>query len=320
MLVRHPIGGIAPARCTVRCFAARFVTAAMMYEASARLSASGHRPWIAARQVPSPDVAARSGRLRWTVVLAFYNEAGDIAPTLRQLALQSRPFRLVLVDNGSTDDSVAVCHAALRDTGVDYVILHEDRIAGQTAALACGLATVDTEFVATCDADTYYPSSYLRDAELLFDRGGSAVVAACAHYNPAHRGFLHSLVSAVHQVGAARLLPRQAHVGAAGQCFRTEALRRAGGYCPHRWPYLLGDHEIMHRVLKQGRQAMALTHWCGPSDRRAFPLRWSLVERALYHLVPFAAKDRYFRWLGRRFEKRGLIAARLRERGWEERA
>jgi glycosyltransferase involved in cell wall biosynthesis len=254
---------------------------------------------------------------RWTVLLAFYNEADGIATTLRKLIQQSRRFRLVLIDNGSTDDSVAICHRTMRHTGVDYVIITENEVAGQTAAFARGLTMVDTEFVATCDADTWYPSSYLRDAETLFDRGGEATVAACAYYLPQNLGFLREVSATFHQLAACRLLPRQTHVGAAGQCFRTAALRRAGGYCQHRWPYLLGDHEIMHRVLQQGRQAMSLSHWCSPSDRRSTPLRWSLAERLLYHATPFAMNGGYFRWLGRRLDRRGMVAARLRDREWE---
>ncbi len=261
--------------------------------------------------------ARRAKQPRWTVVLAFYNEESEIGTTLRKLCLQSEPFRLVLVDNGSTDGSVETCVRALFGCNMDYVILRHDLVAGQTAALSRGLEAVETELVATCDADTFYPPDYLRSAETLLDAGGDRVVAACAYYSPKNRGLLRHIAAALHQVGISRLLPRQAHVGAAGQCFRTAALRRAGGYCQVKWPYLLGDHEIMHRVFKQGGQAMSLLHWCSPSDRRAFPLRWSLMERILYHVVPFPAKDRYFRWLGRRFERRGLFAARLRERTWE---
>lgn len=256
------------------------------------------------------------GRPRWTVVLAFYNEALEIETTLRQLAKQTCPFRLILVDNGSSDDSVRLCHAALRGTGIPYVILREVT-PGQTAALRCGLREVQTEFVATCDADTFYPATYLSQAEALLDRNPKTV-AACAYYlDPDDLGSWRATAMAAHQCLAGYLLPRQTHVGAAGQCFRIDTLRGAGGYCPKQWPYVLGDHEVMHRVMKHGDQAMAWSHWCAPSRRRNAPVRWSLAERLAYHATPFALKDRYFCWLGRRFAARGMYAAQLRIRDWE---
>ncbi len=269
-----------------------------------------HDWWQPAEPVPR-------GTPRWTVLMAFYNEATDIVATLRQLRQQTRPFRLVLVDNGSTDHSVALCHSVLAGRGIDYVILSEAEVAGQTAAFAKGLPHVDTEFVATCDADTYYPAGYLAAAERLMDRGGPAIVAAAACFVSPGSGPVRATAMALHQCGAGWLLPRQTHVGAAGQCFRTDALQRAGGYSVRRWPWVLGDHEVMHRVLKLGRQRMSLDHWCGPSERRSVPVRWSLFERIAYHLTPFSMKDRYFAWLSRRFERRGLSAARLRAREWQ---
>lgn len=261
---------------------------------------------------PSPVAAPR-----WTILLAFYNEAQDIGDTLRQLALQTRAFRLILIDNGSTDGSAAVCRQALRGTGIDYCLLHEDS-PGQSAAFARGLREVTTEFVATCDADTYYPTNYLAEAGRLFEEGGRAAVAASAYFLPPGdvEGWRASAMAA-HQRLAGLLLPRQTHVGAAGQSFRTAALRGAGGYDPQRWPFVLGDHEVMHHVMKHGRQAMGWQHWCAPSARRSAPIRWSLLERLLYHATPFGLKDRYFRWLGGRLATRGLHAEQLRVRDWE---
>lgn len=256
---------------------------------------------------------------RWTVVLAFYNEAREIRGTLRQLATQTRPFRLILVDNGSTDGSASLCHQALMGTGIDYLVLREAEIPGQAAALARGLLEADTELVATCDADTFYPATYLAEAERLFDQGGAGTVAVSACFITLDDiGGWRAAIMAVHQRMAGLLLPMQTHVGAAGQCFRADVLRAAGGYCPQRWPYVLGDHEVMHQVMKHGRQAMAWSHWCAPSERRGTPIRWSLLERIAYHATPFVLKDRYFRWLGRRFAVRGLHAERLRTRDWED--
>lgn len=269
---------------------------------------------VAAHRARHPLVLIKP---RWTILLAFYNEAGCIEATLRQLLTQTRTFRLVLVDNGSTDASVACCEAALADAQVDYVILTEAQVQGQTAAFERGLAQVDTEFVATCDADTFYPYDYLQQAERLFDRDERVVVAS-AYFLEQDWHLYRAFASALHQVGAFHLLPKQWHVGAAGHAFRTARLKAAGGYSYRLWPFLMGDHEIIHRVLQHGRQSMSMQHWCCPSPRRGAPLRWSLLERILYHLTPFPLKGRYFRWLAVRFERSGMWASRLRTRDWIE--
>lgn len=252
---------------------------------------------------------------RWTILLAFYNEEAIIGTTLRQLLIQTRSFRLILVDNGSTDGSVARCEAALAHARIDYVILTEAQVQGQTAAFELGLAQVDTELVATCDADTFYPYDYLEQAETLFDRDKRVAVVS-AYFVQQDWNLYRAFASALHQIGAFRLLPRQGHVGAAGHAFRTAQLMAAGGYSHRQWPYLMGDHEIIHRVLHHGRQSMSMVHWCCPSPRRGVPLRWSLFERIVYHVTPFALQGRYFRWLGARLERRGLLASRLRARDW----
>jgi hypothetical protein len=121
----------------------------------------------------------------------------------------------------------------------------------------------------------------------------------------------------------ARLLPRQCHTGGYAQSFRTEALRRAGGFSETLWPYVLLDHEVMQRVFKHGAARYHSDHWCQPSPRRADRrnVRWTLAERLLYHATPFALKDWYFyRFLGPRLAARKLGHVNLRDKSWERSA
>jgi glycosyltransferase involved in cell wall biosynthesis len=254
--------------------------------------------------------------LRWWVVIPVYNEHDFLRPTLEALARQTRPFRLILVDNGSRDGSVALAARTIAELGLDGRILIERR-PGPVFALARGLAEADGEFVATCDADTYYPPDYLATAERLFEARPEAGTV-CAYFLPPASHPFRAGLTRFHQLAAAFLLPRQAHNGGAGQCFRAATLEAAGGYGDH-WPYVLADHEIIHRMAKGGRVVWNRDHWCSPSDRRTNgdSVRWSLTERILYHLTPFRLKDWYFYdFLSARLDSRGLHCARLRERNW----
>ena len=86
------------------------------------------------------------------------------------------------------------------------------------------------------------------------------------------------------------------------------------------WPYVLKDHELVNRVSKHGRFGRSPDLWVLPSDRRGDRggVRWTLMERVLYHVTPFWAKDWFFyRFLGPRLEGRGMRDTVLRKRGWD---
>jgi glycosyltransferase involved in cell wall biosynthesis len=254
--------------------------------------------------------------MRWSVVVPVYNEYDFLRPTLESLARQTRPFRLIVVDNGSRDGSVGLAARLIAELGLDGRVLIEPR-PGPVFALARGLSEADGEFVATCDADTFYPPDYLATAERLFESRPDAATV-CAYYVPAEGPRVRAGAARFHQLAAAACLPFQAHNGGAGQCFRLDQLAEAGGY-GDQWPHVLADHEIIHRMLKRGRVAWDSGHWCIPSDRRANgdAVRWSFAERILYHLTPFRLKDWYFYdFLSSRLASRGLHCARLRERSW----
>ncbi len=252
-------------------------------------------------------------------MLPVYNEADYLPATLASLIAQETPFKLIVVDNGSTDGCIAVAREQLGASDLPHEIVSEPQ-PGQVHALATGLAKVETEFVAVCDADTRYPPHYLTTATRMFDEGDRHLVMVGAWPRTEAGGRIHHAASRFHRLTVARLLARQNHTGGPGQAFRTNALRRAGGYDAARWPYVLKDHELAHRLLKLGRQAYSADLWYTPSPRRADrrAVRWTLAERLLYHATPFAAKDWFFYvFLAERFRRRGQRDTVLRYRGWE---
>ncbi len=256
--------------------------------------------------------------MRWSVVIPVFNERAFLPRTLHSLARQTRRFRLVLVDNGSTDGCIKEARAIIEEAGIDAAIIHEPT-PGQVHALQTGIAEAAGEFVAICDADTWYPQEYLERAERLFDRYGSGCVATSAYLLPEKQDGAWARWRAFHQLAAMTLLPLQNHTSGAGHCYRLKALRAAGSYDAKLWPYVVKDHELMHRLLLRGRQAFARDFWCVPSERREnrTGVRWTLSERILYHLTPFRLKTRFFgQFLGPRFAARRLGDTVLRQQPW----
>jgi glycosyltransferase involved in cell wall biosynthesis len=258
----------------------------------------------------------RGSLVRWSIVIPVYNEADFLPQTLTSMLAQTTAFDLIIVDNGSTDGCIDNARKQLAAHPGKVTFLHEPR-PGQVYALQTGIAAVDTEFTAICDADTYYPPHYLAAATSLFYTKGADYVAACAYLR--REGLFNGLMSMMHRLLAARILPHQNHTSGAAQTFRTSALRAAGGYDPALWPYVLKDHELMHRVLKQGRQIYHSNFWCTTSDRRADRrnVRWTLAERVIYHLTSRARQhDFFYRFLANRFDARGQRDTVLRDRNW----
>ena len=260
---------------------------------------------------------ADAAGFRWSVILPFFNEAGLLRATLAGLAAQSARAFVILVDNGSTDGSGAIAERAAREFGLAYRLVHE-ATPGKVHALHTGLTHVDTRFVATCDADTWYPADYLREAERLLRQRGCVVAGA---FYTAPDPSAEALARAGRgMMRRARLLPRQSHTGGAGQAFRTDALRAAGGFDPRRWNYVLEDHEIIHRVTRYGQMRSGERFWCAPSPRprdRA-SIRWNLTERLVYSAAaPWAGDWFFYRFLAGRLRARQLTSERIRERAFQ---
>lgn len=114
-------------------------------------------------------------------------------------------------------------------------------------------------------------------------------------------------------------MPRKCHTGGFGQVFRREALEQAGGFSVKRWPYVLEDHEIMHRMAQIGKLAYRIDHRCVPEARRGKTAQrsWTLVDRLLYTALPsFTMEWFYYRYLSSRLAARKLSNERLRDRDW----
>jgi undecaprenyl-phosphate 4-deoxy-4-formamido-L-arabinose transferase len=96
-----------------------------------------------------------------SVVIPVYNEAGNLAELvdrcLRACAKTRQRFEIVLVDDGSTDESAAIIdRAAARHPGmITGVFLNRNY--GQHAAIMAGFAQANGAIVVTLDADLQNP-------------------------------------------------------------------------------------------------------------------------------------------------------------------
>ena len=93
--------------------------------------------------------------IRLSVVVPVLDDAAHLEECLRALARQTlAPYEVVVVDNGSSDDSVAVAqrHGAR--------VVHE-ALRGIPSAAARGYDAATGDVIVRCDADTRAPVDWL---------------------------------------------------------------------------------------------------------------------------------------------------------------
>ncbi|GAB3607872.1 C50 carotenoid glucosyltransferase CrtX [Conyzicola nivalis] len=117
-----------------------------------------------------------------SVVIPVYNDSQMLRRCLAALAAQSRPAdEIVVVDNGSTDDSAAVA----REHGVRIVVEPQRGIA---AASAAGFDAALGDLLVRLDADSVPDPGWLQHIEQRFDADATLDAAtATAEFNDTGR-------------------------------------------------------------------------------------------------------------------------------------
>jgi len=89
-----------------------------------------------------------------SVVIPVCNEAENVEPLAREIhaALQGRPYEMIFVDDGSTDDTAIVLRRIKFDLPTLRILRHSFR-SGQSAAVASGVRGALAPWVATLDGD-----------------------------------------------------------------------------------------------------------------------------------------------------------------------
>ncbi|MDZ4047242.1 MAG: glycosyltransferase [Pseudoxanthomonas sp.] len=101
------------------------------------------------------------------VLVACYNEAANIADTLRSLARQDYPgrIRVTVIDDGSTDDTLAIAREVGARLSTTDSWIHVEAMArngGKAGALNHGLAVTTAGLVITVDGDSYLRTDAIR--------------------------------------------------------------------------------------------------------------------------------------------------------------
>ncbi len=116
--------------------------------------------------LPSPSVA---------VILPTHNRAGFVAEAIASVQAQTfRDWELIVVDDGSTDDTQAVVAGFLADPRIRYVAIAK---ASSGSARNRGIAETSAPFIAYIDSDNlWYPHFLRRAVDCLATEPGTDLV------------------------------------------------------------------------------------------------------------------------------------------------
>lgn len=237
-----------------------------------------------ARPAATPSVAA---------VVAARDEAEGIAASITGLLAQdyAGDFRIVVVDDGSTDATAAIARA-LQGAGRLIVLDGAPRPpgwAGKLWALHQGIAATEAEWLFLTDADIAHDPAHLAALMAQAERGGADMVSEMVALNcdsPAERAlvpafvYLFALLYPFSRVND----PKRATAAAAGGTvlIRRRALERIGGIASIRGALI--DDVALARAVKRGgpiwlghsRLARSIRRYPGFADI------WRMVARSAY--------------------------------------
>lgn len=213
------------------------------------------------------------------VVIPAFNEAHRLGDTLRATAafLATQPWRsrIVVVDNGSVDDTAEVA----RRHRVEVIGCTRP---GKGAAVRRGLLTSAATWVGFADADLSTPIETLADAVAHLERGADAVIASrhvpgalLTRAQPAGR----RLAGGLFRLAVRGLVPGVQDTQCGFKFFRRDAVQRALARC--RVSDFAFDVELLRWIQLAGGRIVELPV-CWTDDRRSSlrPMRDGLT--ALY--------------------------------------
>ncbi|NDI15555.1 MAG: glycosyltransferase family 2 protein, partial [Actinobacteria bacterium] len=103
-----------------------------------------------------------------SVILATFNRQNLVGRAIQSVLLQDFPgFELIVVDDGSTDQSAEVISALrLKDSRVNYIFQQNQ---GLASARNTGVAAAKGRYVTFLDSDDEYHGSHLRLRKEMLD-------------------------------------------------------------------------------------------------------------------------------------------------------
>lgn len=200
--------------------------------------------------------------MKTSIIIPAYNEAENIARTLKSLKNQTHQDReLIVVNNNSTDKTGQIAREY-----ADKVVLEKEQ--GYVYAVRRGASEAQGELITFCDADSVYPSDWLAKATQYFTRSSKTVAVYGGCYPLGHN----KIISWLAAVGFTKFLIFSKILGLDNTCgfnfvMKKRAYDKVGGY-DVTYQKMSPDVELGQRLKKVGKIKLAPSLKVGTSTRR----------------------------------------------------
>jgi dolichyl-phosphate beta-glucosyltransferase len=253
---------------------------------------------VRAEQAERTERPPARGGLRFSVVLPAYDQAafiGETVDTVRRVlepVVGADQLELIVVDDGSSDDTAERARAA----GADTVVVH-DHNRGKGAAVRTGVEAAHGRTVAFTDADLAYAPDHLLDVLTAVEEGWDVVVGSRRHTDTVtlvRAGRLREVGGRViNLLTQAVLLGQYRDTQCGLKGFRSDTARLVlGGGQLDGFAF---DIEIFHLVERYGLSLKELPVHVANSDRSSVRVvrDGARLVADLFRLRRYAAEGRY---------------------------
>ncbi len=120
--------------------------------------------------------------MRFSVIIPLYNKSPYVRKALGSVMSQTfRDYELIVVDDGSTDDSLNVAQSVLADSDVSCLIIQQTN-SGVSTARNKGVAASRGDYLCFLDADDWWAPSFLEKMDGLIRAYPDAGIYGANYY------------------------------------------------------------------------------------------------------------------------------------------
>ena len=120
--------------------------------------------------------------MRFSVIIPLYNKGPYLSKALASVMAQSfRDFELIVVDDGSTDDSFQVAQSVLKNADVKHQLIRQEN-AGVSTARNNGVMAASGDYICFLDADDWWAPTFLERMDWLIHEYPDAGIYGTNYY------------------------------------------------------------------------------------------------------------------------------------------
>lgn len=176
--------------------------------------------------------------MRFSIVIPLYNKEAYVRKTLESVIAQTyKDFECIVVDDGSTDNSAAICEEYLKDKFEAINLKLEIKILrqpnrGVAAARNSGVKESKGEYVAFLDADDWWEPTWLEEMDRLIKEYPDAGLYATnyVYYKPGKTHVALNLERGYMNYPEAYLHSKQMPVTSITTCMPRKVFDEMGGF------------------------------------------------------------------------------------------